>query len=201
MKIGPKFKIAKRLKAPIFEKTQTRAFLISKERSEKNKKGGRRGNSDYLRQLIEKQKMRLSYGLTEKQFSNYVAKALASKVPQATLFAGLETRLDSLVYRIGLAPTRRAARQMVSHGHITVDGRRVTVPSYHIKVGDAISIRQGSREGALFGGIADKLKERKLPSWVTFDASSMEGTMTSVPSVAEQDAIADIGAVFEFYTR
>lgn len=200
MKIGPKFKIAKRLKAPIFEKTQTRAFLLSKERTEKNKKG-RRGGSDFQRQLIEKQKMRLSYGLTEKQFSNYVLKALSSKVPQATLFGDLESRLDALVYRMGLTRTRRAARQMVSHGHITVNGRRVTVPSYRIRVGDALSIREGSKEGALFGGISDKLKEHKMPSWVTFDASSLEGTMTSVPNVAEQDAIADIGAVFEFYTR
>jgi small subunit ribosomal protein S4 len=101
MKLGPRYKIAKRLGAQIFEKTQTQRFVLSRERSAKNKKG-RRGGSDYQRQLIEKQKLRLSYSLTEKQFSTYVARALESKVPQATLFNELETRLDSIIYRMGL---------------------------------------------------------------------------------------------------
>ena len=201
MKLGPRYKIAKRLGAQIFEKTQTRAFLLSKERSEKNRKKGRRGGSDYQRQLIEKQKLRLSYGLSEKQFGNYVADALASKTPQATLFVNLETRLDSIAYRMGLASTRRAARQMVSHGHLTVNGKKTTVPSHRVKAGDVIAVRQGSREGALFGGISEKLKDHKMPAWVEFDASSMEGKVTGEPSVASHDAIADIGAVFEFYTR
>lgn len=201
MKLGPKFKIAKRLGAPIFEKTQTKAFLLSKERTAKNKKGGRRGNSDYSRQLIEKQKLRLTYGLSERQFSKYVAHALSSKVPQATLFADLETRLDSIAYRMGLAPTRRAARQLVSHGHLTVNGRRSKVPSQRVKKGEVIAVREGSREGALFGGLVEKLKEHKNPSWVEFDATKMEGTLTNDPQSSEQDSAADIGAVFEFYTR
>jgi len=200
VKIGPKFKIAKRLNASIFEKTQTKAFMLSKERSAKNKRG-RRGNSDYQRQLIEKQKLRLTYGLSERQFSNYVAVALASKVPQAALFIGLETRLDSIIYRMGLTPTRRAARQMVSHGHITVNGRRTTIPSQKIHKGDVIAVREGSRQGSLFGNLAEKLKEHKMPSWVSFDASKMEGTLTADPASSDQDSTADIGAVFEFYTR
>ncbi len=201
MKLGPRYKIAKRLGAQIFEKTQTRAFLLSKERSEKNKKKGRRGGSDYQRQLIEKQKLRLSYGLSEKQFGNYVAHALSSKTPQATLFIDLETRLDSIAYRMGLAPTRRAARQLASHGHLIVNGKKTTVPSYRVKKGDVIAIREGSRQGAMFEAISEKLKEHKMVAWVEFDPSVMEGKILSDPTVASHDAIADIGAVFEFYTR
>lgn len=200
MKLGPRYKIAKRLNAQIFEKTQTRAFLLSKERSAKNKKG-RRGGSDFQRQLIEKQKLRLTYGLTEKQFASYVESALASKSPHATLFMNLETRLDSVAYRMGLAPTRRAARQMASHGHLLVNGRRTTVPSYRVSKGDVIAVREGSRQGAMFGGLSEKLKEHRSPSWVEFDPASFEGKMVSDPAHAEQDSIADIGAVFEFYTR
>ncbi len=200
MKLGPRYKIAKRL-GPIFEKTQTQRFALSKERSAKNKKG-RRGGSDYSRQLIEKQKLRLTYGLTEKQFSTYVQKALeGSGNPQATLFKSLESRLDSIAYRMGLTPTRRAARQMVSHGHLIVNGTRTTVPSYRVSVGDVITIREGSKQSSMFGVLSDKLKEFKSPSWVTFDIGSMEGKLTKEPAFAEQDAAADIGAVFEYYTR
>lgn len=201
MKLGPQYKIAKRL-GPIFPKTQTQRFALSKERTEKNKKKGRRGGSDYSRQLIEKQKLRLTYGLTEKQFATYVKKALdGSGNPQAALFKSLETRLDSIAFRMGLAPTRRAGRQMASHGHLVVNGTRTTIPSYRVSVGDVISVREGSKGGAMLGGLSDKLKEFKFPSWVTFDASSMQGKLESEPSFKEQDAAADIGAVFEYYTR
>ena len=201
MKLGPRYKIAKRL-GPIFEKTQTRQFALSKERSAKNKKGGRRGGSDYSRQLIEKQKMRLTYGLSEKQFSSYVKKALERKTPSVTLFKLLESRLDSVIYRMGLSGTRRMARQMVSHGHFTVNGVRTKVPSHRIASGDAISVRDGSRGSSMFGTvIVEKLKEFKSPSWVQFDIGSMEGKMATEPAFSEQDAAADIGAVFEYYTR
>lgn len=200
MKLGPRYKIAKRLGSPIFEKTQTQRFVLSKERSEKNRKG-RRGGSDFQRQLIEKQKMRLTYGLTEKQFSTYVKRALQSSTPQATLFNELETRLDSLAYRMGLALTRRHSRQIVSHGHLTVNGKRVTIPSYRVAVGDVVAIREGSRTSPLFANIVDKLKEFKMPSWATFDTGTLSGSMTKDPVLAEQDAAADMGAVFEYYTR
>lgn len=202
MKLGPRYKIAKRLGAQIFEKTQTRAFQLSAERSAKAKKKGGRGGSDYSRQLIEKQKLRLSYGLTEKQFSSYVARALEShENPQAILFGLLESRLDSFAYRAGLAPTRRAARQMVSHGHLTVNGKRMTVPSHQLKKGETVAVREGSREGALFGGITEKLKEHKAPSWIQFDMEKNEGRLESEPAYAKEEIPADLGAVFEFYTR
>lgn len=200
MKLGKRYKIAKRLGAPIFEKTQTQRFVLSKERSEKNKKG-RRGGSDFQRQLIEKQKMRLTYGLTEKQFSTYVKRALESSTPQVTLFNELETRLDSLAYRMGLALTRRHSRQIVSHGHITVNGRRVTIPSYRVSTSDVIAVREGSKTNVLFANVVERLKEFRAPSWTNFDAGTLQGAMTKPPVLTEQDAAADMGAVFEYYTR
>ena len=201
MRIGPRYKICKRLGSSIFEKCQTRSFAISKERSAAQK-GSRRSSSDYSRQLIEKQKLRLTYGLSERQFSSYVSKALESGTnPQSTLFALLESRLDSVAYRMGLAPTRLASRQLVSHGHLIVNGKRVTIPSYQVKPGDSIQIREGSKSSGLFSGIAEKLAEYRSPSWVTFNVSEMQGVLSSLPAFSDQDSLADIGAVFEYYTR
>ncbi len=202
MKLGPRYKICKRLGSSIFEKCQTKAFALSRERSLANKKKGRRNISDYNRQLIEKQKLRLTYGLTEKQFSSYVTKALEShENPQGTLFALLESRLDAVAYRMGLASTRRMARQMVSHGHLLVNGKRVTVPSYQVKAGDSVSVREGSKGSALFQVLPETLKEFRWASWVSFDPSTFEGKLQSAPAFEAQDTTADIGAVFEYYTR
>jgi small subunit ribosomal protein S4 len=200
MIIGPKYKICKRLGSPIFEKCQTRSFALSQERTGVKKKGGR-APSDYSRQLIEKQKLRLTYGLSEKQFGNYVEKALESRVPQATLFALLESRIDSIAYRMGFAKTRRQARQMASHGHLTVNGRKITVPSYQISVNDVIGMREGSRDSGLFAGLPEKLKEFNAPNWIALDIGTNEGKLSAVPALTENDAAADIGAVFEYYTR
>ena len=202
MILGPRYKICKRLGSSIFEKCQTQRFAVSAQRSLATKKKGRRNNSDYNRQLIEKQKLRLMYGLTEKQFSSYVEKALESTSnPQAVLFSLLETRLDAVAYRMGLASTRRMARQMASHGHLTVNGRRVTIPSYHVSVGDMISVRTGSVDSGLFQTLAEKLKDARTPSWISFDAEKKEGKLETLPVFGDQDTAADIGAVFEFYTR
>lgn len=200
MKLGPRYKIAKRLGASIFEKTQTRAFMLSKERSSASQKF-RRAGSDYSRQLIEKQKLRLTYCLTERQFSSYVKKALASHAnPQAVLYTLLESRLDSVIYRMGIAATRRAGRQIVSHGHILVNGTRITIPSFQVSKGDSIAIREGSKDSGLFALLPEKLKEYKASSWVSFDLGKNEGSFTGAPSLAEGET-ADIGAVFEYYTR
>src|SRR5690349_2055645 len=205
MKIGNKYKIAKRLGASVFEKTQSQKFAISAERAEQNKKRGRggRGGSEFGRQLLEKQKVRLTYGLTEKQFSNYVAEAMEAKggTPAQILHRELELRLDNVVYRLGLASTRRAARQMVSHGHITVDGRKTTIPSRHVNVGDVIGVREGSRSRVPFEGLGDRLAERPKASWLTFDAKAMTGGITQLPTMESADPAGDLSAVLSFYSR
>jgi small subunit ribosomal protein S4 len=200
MLLGPKYKICKRLGSNVFEKCQTKSFAARAQRGDEKK--GRRAGSDFKRQLIEKQKLRLIYSLTEKQFAGYVKEALSSgENPSQYLFMKLETRLDSFLFRTGLASTRRAARQMASHGHATVNGRRVTVPSYELAVGATVAVRDASKSTALFQGLSDKLKERALPTWITFDVDAQSATLTALPSWGERDSIVDFGAVFEYYTR
>lgn len=201
MKLGPRYKICKRLGSPIFEKCQTQQFQASASKRAVGKRPKRAG-SEYQKQLIEKQKLRLLYGLTEKQFSNYVKRALENHVnPQETLFQLLEERLDSMVYRMGLAKTRRMARQVVSHGHVTVNGRKVTVPSYQVTTRDTIAVREGSKSSVLFESLADRLQEYSQPSWVQFDVKALTGALKNEPQFAAQDLPVDIRAVFEYYTR
>lgn len=200
MLIGPKYKICKRLGSNVFEKCQTKSFAVRSQKDDGKK--GKRAGSDFKRQLIEKQKLRLIYSLTEKQFAKYVKEALASgENPSQVLFAKLETRLDSFLYRTGLASTRRAARQMASHGHATVNGRRVTVPSYELSVNDTVAVRDASQGSALFEGLTEKLKERTLASWIHMDVDKKSATLHATPAWGERDSIVDFGAVFEYYTR
>jgi len=203
MKIGPKYKIAKRLGASVFEKTQTQKFALASERSQKNSKRRPNRQSEFGKQLLEKQKVRITYGLSEKQFANYVKRAMEEhgSNPAELLHSYLETRLDSIVYRLGLAKTRRAARQMVSHGHITVNGVKSTIPSREIYVGDKIAIRGGSRASVMFEGFADRFAERPLPSWLVWDVKEMAGGIAATPNQASASAAGDLGAVLSFYSR
>jgi small subunit ribosomal protein S4 len=203
MKIGPKFKIGKRLGASVFEKCQTQKFQLSLARTEKTK-GKRRGGarSDFGKQFLEKQKVRYTYGISEKQFKNYVDKAnTMGKNPTDALFQLLETRLDNVVYRLGLAPTRRAARQMVSHGHILVDNRKVTIPSFTTKKENIIGIRGGSQSSKLFSELEEKLKDRTTIPWVSFDASKKVGKVSELPTYKKDENAFDLTPVLEFYSR
>lgn len=203
MKTGPKYKIARRLGATVFEKTQSQKFAISAEKKAGNKKGRPRGASEFGKQLLEKQKVRLTYGLSEKQFANYVAEAMGEHGanPTETLHRLLELRLDSIVYRLGLAKTRRFARQMVSHGHITVNGKKTTIPSRRIHAGDTIAVRDGSKASAMFEGFADRFAERPLASWLAWDVKSMQGSIQDAPNLASADPAGDLAAVLSFYSR
>jgi len=195
----PKFKIGRRLGAGVYDKCQTPKFSAS------TKSGpiGRRPKapSEYGAQLLEKQKVRFSYGITERQLANYVQKAVHLKgagiVPK--LYESLESRLDNAVYRMGLAPSRRAARQMVSHGHFMVNGHRVTVPSYELKPGDVVQIREGSKIRKIFENLSERLKDYNAPPWIVFDIESMAGKMLEKPQNSE--TFLDLNAVLEFYSR
>lgn len=204
MKVGPKYKIAKRLGPSVFEKTQTQKFAIAQERRAP-KRGRGRGPTEYGRQLLEKQKVRITYGLTERKFSSYVREAMKAHghdvSPAESLHRAIETRLDNVVYRLGLAPTRMAARQMVSHGHITVNGRKTTVPSREVKIGEVIGVREGSKSRVLFENFGERFAERTLPSWLSFDPKRMEGGITQQPTTESADAAGDLSAVLSFYSR
>jgi small subunit ribosomal protein S4 len=201
MIIGPKYKIARRLNANVFEKTQTQKFALSSARKGKNTRGGG-PRSDYGKALLEKQKARYSYALTEKQFSNYVKKALSRKGSnQELLFQTLEGRLDNVVVRAGFATTRLAARQMVSHGHITVNGKKVSIPSYQLAIGDVISIREGSKAKALFNGLEERLKNFQAPSWLAVTPGEKSIKVNGLPTYAGAEMLFDMDTVLEFYNR
>lgn len=203
MKIGPKFKIAKRLGAPIFEKTQTQKFAASSARSsDRGKRKGRPGQaSDYKRQLIEKQKMRFTYGITEKQLRKYVNESLEKSAdPTAFLIARLESRLDNVAYRLGLAPTRRAARQMASHGHLMVNGKRFTIPSHQLRIGDVVTVRDGSRDSVMYVGLTER-HSGVVPVWLKFDLKKLEGKVEAVPQYEPVETLFDPKQVFEYYSR
>ena len=202
MKIGPKYKIARRLGAPVFEKTQTQKFRVKSEAKAKAKKGGKT-RSSYGLQLIEKQKARFTYGITAKQFGNYIKEVIDSKTTHGPeeLYKKLETRLDNVVYRLGLANTRRFARQLVSHGHITVNGVKNTVPSTRLYEGDVISVRDGSKNTKAFATVEERAKTATVQDWLSFDADKLTGKVNKLPSLAGQDVLFDLGQVLEFAKR
>ena len=203
MKLGPKFKLAKRLGAPIFEKTQTQKFALSEARGGRIRKRRPGQKSDFSKQLTEKQKMRFSYGVSERQFRTYVNEAIAKKghQPTAFLFARLESRLDNIVYRLGLAKTRQMARQMVVHGHVTVNGRKLSVPSHRVRIGDTIAVRDGSKEKGLFTTLADDHTAAGVPNWLSFDLKKMTGEKKAEPVFEPSEALYDPQLVLEYYSR
>lgn len=206
LQVKSKYKIAKRLGAGIFEKTQSQKFALSEARSKTTKKtrGGRGGGSDYGKQLLEKQRVRYTYGLSERQLSNYAEKAFAQDDPSKALHQSLELRADNAVYRAGLALTRRAARQIVSHGHITINGIRITTPSHHLRKGDVVAIREGSRISPLFASLAEEKEEgtgRGVPTWLKVDLSLMRAEVQGEPAFSPAENGLDYATVFEFYSR
>ena len=204
MIIGPKYKICKRLGSAVFEKCQTQKFALVEARASDAKRGGRRPSpaSDYKRQLIEKQKLRFMYGLSEGQLARYVREAVEhDDVPRDALMRRLEARLDNVVYRLGLAKTRRQARQMVSHRHVTVNGRKVTVPSYTVTEGETLAIREGSRDIGLLAGREEELQTVTSPAWLTFDAKALAGSVSAAPSYDPTELLFDLEQVLEYYSR
>jgi len=196
----PKFKICRRLGPGVYDKCQTTKFSTA---SVKGGAGMKRPKalSEYGAQFIEKQKIRFSYGVSERQLSNYVKKASLSKGAGTTekFYEELESRLDNVVYRMGLAPSRRGARQMVSHGHFIVNNHKVTVPSYEVKVGDVVKIREGSKVKKIFDNLATRLKDYTSPEWLSFDVNTLEGKIVAKPKNVE--VFLDLNAVLEFYSR
>ena len=198
---GPKYKIARRLGAPIFEKTQTQKYAMRAEKKSKTK-GFSRPKSEYGIQHNEKQKARMQYGVSEKQFATYVKAGLEKKASKAvsSIYESLELRLDNAVYRLGFASTRRGARQMVSHGHIMVNGKKTSIPSRRLAIGDEISIREGSKGSPLFSSLEDRFKNITVPDWMIFDLPKKTATVKGVPKMGT-DLLFDLNAVVEFYSR
>lgn len=199
-----KYKVCRRLGAGIYEKCQTQKFLAVATIGSKGAKKRQSRPSDYGLQLIEKQKVRFLYGIREKQFRNYVNHAMshvsAKSAPTTLLSTSLESRLDNTVYRLGFAASRAQSRQLVSHGHFMVNGRKIDVPSYSVQIGDVITIREGSLSNTFFKDIAVKLKEVKLPSWLSRDEKNpVSAKITALPTTV--DPMLNLQVVLEFYSR
>lgn len=157
--------------------------------------------SEYGLQLKEKQKLRYLYGMNERQFFNLFTKA--GKIREGKLGTNfmilLERRLDNVVYRLGLASTRRQARQLVSHGHITVDGKRLDIPSYSVEVGQVIGVRERSRDLSIIKESVESLYGR--PEFLTFDDEKLEGSLTRLPLREEMPQEIEESLIVEYYNR
>ncbi|MDY4139411.1 MAG: 30S ribosomal protein S4 [Eubacteriales bacterium] len=194
-------------KQPIARKC--RAFDISpavmgygNKKSTRNPGGTRRKKvSEYGAQLKEKQKVKFVYGVLEKQFHKYYLKATNMKgVTGDNMLQLLERRLDNVVYRLGLAKTRRMARQVVVHGHIRVNGQKVDIPSYSVKVGDVITLRPRSAESEMFKSLREGTTA-VTPKWLTFDAPNLTGTVNALPAREDIDFELQENMIVEFYSR
>ena len=176
---GPKSKIARRFKDPIFgpdKALEKRSYGPGQHGP--NKRRGKQ--SEYAIQLGEKQKAKYTYGILEKQFSNMFKKASRMKgITGENLLQLCESRLDNMVFRLGISPSRRGARQLVSHKHITVNGEIVNIPSFQVKVGDVISVREKSKSVA---AIENSLSNNSsVYEWISWNSDRMQGTFVSLP--------------------
>ena len=197
---GPRVRISRRFGVPIFGP--------SKYLERRNYGPGvhgpksRRKHTDYGLGLIEKQKLRYYYGLMERQFRGVYEKALKRRgVTGEQMLQILETRLDNVVFHLGFANTRAAARQMVSHGHITVNGRKVNVPSFGLKVNDAVAVKNSNVSRQLATKNLEIAMSRAVPDWLSLSKEEFKGTVMRIPTRAEIQPIANEQAVVEFYSR
>src|SRR3954471_12339672 len=197
---GPRVRISRRFGTPIFGP--------SKYLERKNYGPGmhgpksRRKHTDYALGLIEKQKLRYYYGLMERQFRGVYEDALKRRgVTGETMLQILELRLDNVVFHLGFGNTRAAARQMVCHGHVKVNGRKVNIPSYGLKVNDVVEVRDSSVSRQLGTRSLEISTSRSVPDWMTLNRDAFKGTVLRIPARAEIQPIANEQAVVEFYSR
>jgi len=207
--IGPVCKLCRREGEKLYlkgERCFTPKCAIEKRNQPPGQHGAsrtfRRKASDYGVQLREKQKARRIYGVLERQFRRYYADAARrSGVTGAALLQYLESRLDNVVYRLGFASSRKQARQLISHGHFTVNGKKVTVASYMVKPGDVVAVAQGSRKSPYFADLEKELKSARTPSWLAVNAQQLSGNVLNLPSREQIDTPLKENLIIEFYSR
>jgi len=162
----------------------------------------RRKISDRGQQLIEKQKVRFAYGLMEKQFRHYYERASSRPgVTGEVLMLLLETRLDNVVYRLGFGSTRAQARQLVRHGHVAVDGRKLDIPSAAVKVGAEVSLTERGKRSEYAKILKEEISSRQVPGWLDLDREGLKGRMATVPGPGDFEAHFNPNAVVEYYSR
>ncbi|WMN11787.1 30S ribosomal protein S4 [Marivirga salinae] len=196
---GPKSKIARRFNEPIFG--ASKALSKKAYPPGQHGRGRRRKQSEYAVQLMEKQKAKYTYGVLEKQFANLFDKASRKKgITGEVLLQLLESRLDNVVFRLGIAPTRRAARQLVGHKHILVNGEILNIPSYQVKEGDVIGVREKSKS---LEAVTNSLSSNTVSkySWIEFDKSSMSGKFVNIPQREDIPENINEQLIVELYSK
>lgn len=177
-------------------------YLGIDKKSTRQLKRSSRKISEYGLQLREKQKAKFIYGVLEKPFRNYYEKA--DKMPGMTganLMTMLESRLDNVVFRLGLARTRKEARQIVDHKHVLVNGKQVNIPSYLVKAGDVIEIKEGKKSGQRYKDILDVTAGRLVPEWLEVDQEALKGTVKELPQRSMIDVPVDEMLIVELYSK
>lgn len=157
--------------------------------------------TEYGKQLREKQKAKRMYGVMERQFVTYYKKAIAHEDSAMGLKRMLEMRFDNVVFRMGFAGSRAQSRQSISHGHFKVNGKKMTIPSYQVSIGDVITVRDRSKNVKLFKGLEEKIQQHQFPSWLNFDLSKMEGKVVSKPAMEDLKDSIEANQIIEYYSR
>lgn len=204
----PKCKICRRLGTKLFlkgEKCSSPKCPFLKKDYPPGEQGGRRRRrlSEYGKELREKQKLRHMYNLSENQFRNYVEQVLEGNPENfsESLIRKLEQRLDNVVFRLGLAKSRPQARQLVTHGHFSVNDDQVNVPSRQLEEGDTVAIRSSSEDKKVFKNLESRLKNYEVPGWLKLDRVNLEGEVIGTPSLDEISISVKVPTIFEFYSR
>ncbi|HYE60176.1 MAG TPA: 30S ribosomal protein S4 [Candidatus Kapabacteria bacterium] len=201
--IGPKNKLARRFGVNLGLKSNATkvARRLSQPPGVHGPKKRAGATSSYGKQLIEKQKAKLIYGLRERQFRRYVAEATnATGDSGVTLQQILEMRLDNVVYRLGFADTRAQARQMVTHGMFVLNDKPMNIPSHIVQVGDVVSVKPSKAKKKLFENMGEKLSKKELPSWVSVDAAAVSGKVLHKPEMIDFEKVFDVKLIIEYYS-
>lgn len=200
---GPKAKLTRRLGMNLFGADKYDKIMSKKPYGPgKNAKTRQGRDSEYAKQLKEKQKARMIYGISEKQFSRIYAEALKSKGRTGDQMKQLlEQRLDNVIYRAGFAMTRLQSRQFAGHGLFLIDGHRVKTPSYRVKPGQVITVRSQAKDSPVFATIRETHEKYMPPKWLRVDSNAMKIEIVSIPDASDAEQAIDVRLVVEFYSR
>lgn len=197
---GPRVRLSRRFGVPLFGPSK----YLERRPYPPGTHGpkSRRKHTEYGLGLIEKQKIRFYYGLAEKQFRGIYQRALRQRgITGETMLQILESRLDNIVFQLGFSNTRSGARQMVGHGHVSVNGRKVNIPSYNVRVNDVVEVRDTSRSRQMALRGLEISTSRSVPAWLDLNKDAFRGTLLRIPTLEEIQPIGNVQAVVEFYSR
>jgi len=202
--IGPKNKIARRFGANLGLKsnpTKVARRLNQMPGVHGPQKKAGAGLTSYGKQLAEKQKAKLIYGMRERQFTRFIKEATRQKGDSSIHFLRmLEMRMDNVIYRMGFANTRAQARQMVNHSMFSLNGKRMNIPSHIVKIGDVVTLKVNKTKKKLFDGISERLAKVELPSWISVDSANISGKILSLPKEDDFERAFDVKLIIEYYS-